>query len=87
MARKRSVESRITEHRRFREQCRRRIRPSVTLFIIAVVAVIAWVCFLPTSWWIAGGVLAFSGGHVLMEIVSYRYHDRRLRELANENVA
>jgi len=87
MARERSVESRIKEHKRFREQCRRRIRPSITLFIVAVVAVIAWVCFLPTSWWIVAGLLAFSGGHVLMEIVSCRYHDRKLRELTNETVA
>jgi hypothetical protein len=32
-------------------------------------------------------VLAFTGGHVLMEIVSYRYHDLRLRALTNEDVA
>jgi len=87
MARERSLESRIKEHQKFREQCRRRIRPSITLFLICVAAVIAWICFLPTSWWIVGGVLAFTGGHVVMEIVSFRYHDRRLRELAHENTA
>jgi hypothetical protein len=87
MAQERSVESRIREHERFRERCRRRIWPSITLFIIAIVAVIAWVCFLPTSWWIVTGVLVFSGGHVLMEIVSCKYHDRKLRELSNETVA
>jgi uncharacterized membrane protein YhhN len=85
MARERSVESRIKEHKKYREQCRRRIRPSITLFLISLAAVIAWVCFLPTSWWIVAGVLAFAGGHVLMEIVGFRFQDRKLREL--ENVA
>jgi hypothetical protein len=87
MARERSVESRIQEHKRFREQCRRRIRPSIILFFISVAGVIAWICFLPTSWWIVGGVLAFTGGHVFMEVVSYKYHDRKLRELAYANAA
>jgi hypothetical protein len=87
MAQERSVESRIKEHRKFREQCRRRIRPSIILFMISLVAVIAWICFLPTSWWIVAGVLAFTGGHVLMEVVSFRSHDRKLRELTDETVA
>jgi hypothetical protein len=85
MARERSIESRIKEHKKFREQCRRRIRPSITLFVISLTAVILWACFLPTSWWAVAGVLAFSGGDVLMEIASCRYHDRKLRELTNDN--
>lgn len=85
MARERTIQSRIAEHQRFREQCRRRIRPSIALFLISVVAVVTWVCFLPTSWWVVSGMLAFTGGHTLMEIVSFRSHDRRLKELTNEN--
>jgi fatty acid desaturase len=77
------LESRIKEHRRFREQCRRRIRPSVTLFIISLVGVVVWACFLPMSWWWAAGVLVFTGGHAAMEIVSFRFHEKRLRELTN----
>lgn len=41
---------------------------------------------LPTSWWMVTGILAFTGGHVLMEILSYRYHDLRLRALTNDKV-
>ena len=87
MARERSTESRIKEHTKFREQCRRRIRPSITLFLISLVAVILWACFLPTSWWAVVGVLAFTGGHTMMEIVGYCYHVRKLRELVHDNAA
>ena len=87
MPRERSVQSRIAEHRRFREQSRRRIRPSITLFLISVACVAAWAYFLTTSWWMVSAILAFTGGHVLVEIVNYRYHDLRLKALTNEKVA
>jgi hypothetical protein len=83
MTRERSIESRIQEHKKFREQCRRRIRPTLTLFLISLGAVTAWICFLPTSWWIAAGVLAFTGVHVLLEVRGFRFHNRKLRELTN----
>jgi fatty acid desaturase len=81
MARQRSIESQIKEHRKFREQCRRRIRPSIILFTICLVGVIAWVCFLPTWWWMVTGMLVFTGGHVAMEIIGYMHNDRKLNDL------
>jgi hypothetical protein len=86
MARERSIESRIKEHTKFREQCRRRIRPSITLFLIALAVVSVCAYFRPISWWVVVGVLVFTGGHTLMEIVGYRYHVRKLRELAHDHV-
>ncbi len=87
MARERSIESRIKEHTKFREQCRRRIRPSIILFLISLAALMVGAYFRPISLWVVAGVLAFTGGHTIMEIVGYRYHVRKLRELAHEHAA
>jgi hypothetical protein len=77
----RSVESRVKEHRKYREQCRRRIRPSVILSTIILLAIVAWSVFLPLNLWIAGGIVAFVVFSLGQEIIGFRYHTRNLREL------
>jgi hypothetical protein len=81
MAKERTLESRIKEHKRFREQCRRRIRPYFTLFLAAAIVLIAIYFFRPFSPWVFVGVLGFSAGNLALEIFGYRFHDRKLKEL------
>lgn len=56
------------------------------LSALTAAAVITWACFLPTSWWIVAAVIGFVGFYTVMEILSYRYHDRALKKLGNEDV-
>jgi hypothetical protein len=80
----RSIESRVKEHRKYREQCRRRIRPSIVLSLVILLAVVLWSVFLPLNLWIAGGIVAFVAFSLGQEIIGFRYHTRKLRELGYE---
>jgi len=77
----RSVESRIKEHREFRKQCRRRIKPSIVLALTIFAAKALWAVFFRLNLGVAlflAVVVAFSLG---MEIYGYIHHTRKLREL------
>jgi len=87
MSRERSIESRIAEHRRFREQCRRRIRPALVISIFSSAAVDVWAFFRPVNWWIVSGLLLFAWGQTLMEVQGYYRHGRNLRRLTDEKSA
>jgi len=77
----RSIESRVKEHRKYREQCRRRIRPSIILSALILAAIGLWSVFLPLNFWIAGFILAFDAFSLGQEIYGFRYHTRKLHEL------
>jgi cation transport ATPase len=77
----RSIESRVKEHRKYREQCRRRIRPSIILSAIILAILGLWAVFLRLNVWIAIAIVAFTAFSLSQEIIGFRYHSRKLREL------
>lgn len=81
MPRTQSVESRIKEHQKYREQCRQRIRPAIQLFLITLAGVALWACFLPFSWFLAGILLGVTGLMMGLEIFGYYNNDRQIRKL------
>ena len=77
----RSVESRIKEHRKYREQCRRRIKPSVFLSLTIFAAMALWAVFFRLNLWIAIFLAVFVGFSFGIEVYGYFHHTRKLREL------
>jgi hypothetical protein len=69
------------EHERFREQCRRRIKPS--LHLCAVLTVIAGLAvWHNTAYWSAAlALIGFPSLFTAMEIWGYRRHSKALRAL------
>lgn len=82
MARQQSIESRIKEHLKYREQCRRGIRPAIQLFLVSLAVVLLCACFLPFSWLFAGILLGVTGLSMVMEIFCYWHNGRMVRRLS-----
>jgi hypothetical protein len=81
MPRTRSREGILAEHKRYREQCRKRIVPALTLSALLLAVALVLVFVSSASWWLVGGVFAFCALNTGMEVVGYLRHDRRLRDL------
>ena len=77
----RSVEGRIKEHRKFREQCRRRIKPSIVLALGIFAAMALWAVFFRLNLWVALFVAVFVAFSLGIEVYGYFHHTRKLREL------
>jgi hypothetical protein len=77
----RSVESRIKEHRKFRAQCQRRIKPSIVLALTIFAAMTLWGVFFRLNLWIALCLAVFVAFSLGMEVYGYFLHTRKLREL------
>ena len=87
MSPSRSPHTLIAEHKRFREQCRKAIAPSLKLSAILTVAALLGVLLLHASWWLLSGVVAFASLSTGMEVLGYLRHGRALRRLTASNSA
>jgi hypothetical protein len=81
--RQRSLESRISEHTRFRRQCQIRIKPSLQLTLLAVLVAGVVLLYQPQSWLFAVAIVAFPALFTSLEVWGYLRHDRALRKLAD----
>jgi len=78
-----SIEARIAEHERYRRQSKVRIKPSIQLCAIALLAAGLILWREPDQWVLPGIVVAIPLLFTGMEVWGYLRHDRALKALTS----
>ena len=81
---KRSLESKIKEHQKYRSQCQVRIRSGIRLLLICLVLEILLLLYTAQMWRLVLVVLVIISGSTLLEVWGYRKHHKALTELAKQ---
>ena len=76
-----SAESRIAEHEKHRRQCKLRIRPSLTLCLLAIAFAGIFLWYRPDGWGLAAFIVGFPVLFTSLEVWGYFRHDRAIKEL------
>ena len=79
-----SLESKIKEHQKYRNQCQVRIRSGIRLLLICLVLEILLLLYKAALWKWVLVVLVIIGGSTLLEVWGYRKHHKALAELAKQ---
>ena len=83
---KRSLESKIKEHQKYRSQCQVRIRSGIGLLLICLVSEIL-LLYTAQMWRLVLVVLVIISGSTLLEVWGYRKHNKALAELPQQSKA
>ena len=81
---KRSLESKIKEHQKYRSQCQVRIRSGIRLLLICLVLEILLLLYTAEIWKWVLVIMVIIGGSTLLEVWGYRKHHKALAELAKQ---
>ena len=81
---KRSLESKIKEHQKYRSQCQIRIRSGIRLLLICLVLEILLLLYTAEIWKWVLVIMVIIGGSTLLEVWGYRKHHKALAELAKQ---
>jgi len=84
---KRSLESKIKEHQKYRSQCQVRIRSGIRLLLICLVLEILLLLYTAQMWRLVLVVLVIISGSTLLEVWGYRKHNKALAELPQQSKA
>ena len=84
---KRSLESKIKEHQKYRSQCQVRIRSGTRLLLICLVLEILLLLYTAEIWKWVLVIMAIIGGSTLLEVWGYRKHHKALAELTQQSKA
>ena len=84
---KRSLESKIKEHQKYRSQCQVRIRSGIRLLLICLVLEILLLLYTAEIWKWVLVVLVIISGSTLLEVWGYRKHHKALAELTQQSKA
>ena len=84
---KRSLESKIKEHQKYRSQCQVRIRSGIRLLLICLVLEILLLLYTAQMWRLVLVVLVIISGSTLLEVWGYRKHHKALAELTRQSKA
>ena len=84
---KRSLESKIKEHQKYRSQCQVRIRSGIRLLLICLVLEILLLLYTAEIWKWVLVIMAIIGGSTLLEVWGYRKHHKALAELTQQSKA
>ena len=81
---KRSLESKIKEHQKYRSQCQVRIRSGIRLLLICLILGLLLLLYKAALWKWVLVVLVIIGGSTLLEVWGYRKHHKALAKYAQE---
>ncbi len=84
---KRSLESKIKEHQKYRSQCQVRIRSGIRLLLICLVLEILLLLYTAEIWKWVLVIMVIIGGSTLLEVWGYRKHHKALTELTQQSKA
>ena len=84
---KRSLESKIKEHQKYRSQCQVRIRSGIRLLLICLVLEILLLLYTAQMWRLVLVVMVIISGSTLLEVWGYRKHHKALAELTQQSKA
>ena len=84
---KRSLESKIKEHQKYRSQCQIRIRSGIRLLLICLIPGLLLLLYKAAIWRLVLIVLVFISGSTLLEVWGYRKHHKALAELTQQSKA
>ena len=79
-----SLESKIKEHQKYRNQCQVRIRSGIRLLLICLVLEILLLLYTAEIWKWVLVIMVIIGGSTLLEVWGYRKHHKALAELAKQ---
>ena len=82
---KRTLESRINEHQKYRRQCQVRIRSGVRLLLTCLIPGLLLLIYKAAIWKLVLIVMVIIGSSTLLEVWSYRKHHKALAELTKQS--
>ena len=82
-----SLESKIKEHQKYRNQCQVRVRSGIRLLLICLVLEILLLLYTAQMWRLVLVVLVIISGSTLLEVWGYRKHHKALTELTQQSKA